>query len=42
MLSELVSKFLTAKEDEKNEIEINLKEEMPAIKNVVNEIKKYK
>lgn len=42
MLSELVSKFLTAKADEKNEIETKLKEEMPGIKNVVNEVKKYK
>ncbi|XP_072932763.1 E3 UFM1-protein ligase 1 homolog [Epargyreus clarus] len=39
---ELVAKYLMSSEEEKLEIEVMLKEEMPKIKNMVQEIKKYK
>lgn len=39
---ELVTKYLTAPEDEKPEVEDKLKEILPALKNTVQEIKKQK
>ncbi|XP_053604635.1 E3 UFM1-protein ligase 1 homolog [Plodia interpunctella] len=39
---ELVAKYLTAAEDEKANVEDRLQDEMPGLKNMVNEIKKNK
>ncbi|KAM3958959.1 LOW QUALITY PROTEIN: UFM1 specific ligase 1 [Aphomia sociella] len=39
---ELVTKFLIASGDDKIEVEDKLKDELPALKNVVQEVKKYK
>ncbi|CAB3226728.1 unnamed protein product [Arctia plantaginis] len=42
LVHELVSKYLTCTEDEKSAIEEKLDQELPALKNMVLEIKKYK
>ncbi|KAI5646041.1 e3 UFM1-protein ligase 1 domain-containing protein [Phthorimaea operculella] len=39
---ELVSKFLTASDEDKPEIEETLKNELPALKKIVQDVKKYK
>ncbi|XP_041979698.1 E3 UFM1-protein ligase 1 homolog [Aricia agestis] len=39
---ELVTKYLIAKDEDKEEIEEKLKEDLPEIKNLVQEVKKYK
>lgn len=40
--AESVSKYLTCAEDEKSAIEEKLTQELPVLKNMVQEIKKYK
>lgn len=43
LIAELVTKYLTASdEDERTKMEDKLKDELIALKNLVNDIKKYK
>lgn len=42
LFSELVSKYLTSTEEDKSAVEEKLLQELPLLKNMVQEIKKYK